>query len=68
MTDNIENSSQKSELAAKIGSTLFRRDISMGQAAKLFGIKQIDVNQLLQKNLDDFSVEELEEFLKALEE
>ena len=67
MTDTIENSQQKSELVSQIGSKLFRLDLSMGQAAKRFGITQTGVNQLLSSELDDFSIEQLQTFLQELE-
>lgn len=67
MSDTNEMSQQKSELAVKIGSILFKQDISMGQAAKRLEIAQTDVADLLNRELDGFSIEQLEGFLQVLE-
>jgi predicted XRE-type DNA-binding protein len=66
VTNSAENGSRKEELAVEIGSILFNRDITMGQAAKRLDITQTAVAQILNRNLDDFSVVQLEGFLQVL--
>ena len=62
-----DNNQRKGELASRIGSILFRLDLSIGQSAKRLGITQTEVSRLLRHEIDGFTVEQLETFLQEVE-
>jgi predicted XRE-type DNA-binding protein len=57
----------KAQLVSKIGAILEERGLTQTAAAKLFGVKQPDVSNLLRGQFRQFSVERLLRFLVALD-
>ena len=65
----IENSDEymaKSELAAEILRIVQRRRLTQAEAAKLLGIRQPKVSELLRGRLDGFSTDRLLRFIIRL--
>lgn len=65
----IENPDEylaKSELAAEILRIVQRRHFTQGEAAKLLGIRQPKVSELLRGRLDGFSTDRLLRFITQL--
>ena len=56
----------KAQLVYKIGTIIEERGLTQTAAAKLFGVKQPDVSNLLRGQFRQFSVERLLRFLVAL--
>ena len=56
----------KSEIAARIASIIDWRDLTQVQAAKLLGVNQADVSDLVRGKLRGFSTDRLFRFLNAL--
>jgi len=57
----------KAELARVIRRTIRNRGLTQSEVAKLFGVKQPDVSDLMRGKLSRFSMERLERFLNALD-
>jgi predicted XRE-type DNA-binding protein len=57
----------KAELARVIRSAIDERDLTQAEAAKLLGITQPDVSDLVRGKLARFSMDRLERFLNALD-
>ena len=65
----IENADEylaKSELAAEILRIVQRRRLTQAEAAKLLGIRQPKVSELLRGRLDGFSTDKLLRFITLL--
>jgi predicted XRE-type DNA-binding protein len=63
---NPEEALAKAELASKIAALLLERKLTQAKAAKLLGIDQPKVSNLLRGNLTGFSLERLMRFLLLL--
>jgi predicted XRE-type DNA-binding protein len=63
---NPEEALAKAELASKIASLLRERKLTQAKAAKLLGIDQPKVSNLLRGNLTGFSLERLMRLLLLL--
>ena len=63
---NPEEALAKAELAGKIASLIQERKLTQGKAAKLLGIDQPKVSNLLRGRLAGFSLERLMRFLLLL--
>jgi predicted XRE-type DNA-binding protein len=63
---NPEEALAKAELASKIAALLRERKLTQAKAAKLLGIDQPKVSNLLRGNLTGFSLERLMRFLLLL--
>ena len=63
---NPEEALAKAELASKIAALLRERKLTQAKAAKLLGIDQPKVSNLLRGNLTGFSLERLIRFLLLL--
>ena len=63
---NPEEALAKAELASKISALLRERKLTQAKAAKLLGIDQPKVSNLLRGNLTGFSLERLMRFLLLL--
>jgi predicted XRE-type DNA-binding protein len=64
--ENAEEYMAKSELAAEILRIVRRRRLTQVQAAKLLGIRQPKVSDLLRGRLDGFSTDRLLRFITRL--
>ena len=63
---NVEEHFVKAQLVFKIDTLLKKRKLKQVDAAKLFGIRQPDVSNMLRGGFRQFSVERLLRFLVAL--
>jgi predicted XRE-type DNA-binding protein len=63
---NAEEHLVKAQLVYKIGRLMKARKLRQIDAAKLFGVKQPDVSNMLRGDFRQFSVERLLRFLVAL--
>jgi predicted XRE-type DNA-binding protein len=64
--ENPEEYLAKSELAAEILRIVQRRRLTQAEAAKLLGIRQPKVSELLRGRLDGFSTDRLLRFITQL--
>ena len=64
--DNPEEYLAKSELAAEILRIVQRRRLTQAEVAKLLGIRQPKVSELLRGRLDGFSTDRLLRFITLL--
>ena len=64
--DNAEEYMAKSELAAEILRIVQRRRLNQAETAKLLGIRQPKVSELLRGRLDGFSTDRLLRFITRL--
>jgi predicted XRE-type DNA-binding protein len=64
--ENAEEYLAKSELAAEILRIVQRRRLTQAEAAKLLGIRQPKVSELLRGRLDGFSTDRLLRFITQL--
>ncbi len=64
--ENAEEYLAKSELAAEISRIVQRRRLTQVEAAKLLGIRQPKVSDLLRGRLDGFSTDRLLRFITLL--
>ena len=64
--ENADEYMAKSELAAEILRIVQRRRLTQAEAAKLLGIRQPKVSDLLRGRLDGFSTERLLRFITRL--
>ena len=64
--ENPEEYMAKAELAAEILRIVRRRRLTQAEAAKLLGIRQPKVSELLRGRLDGFSIERLLRFITRL--
>jgi predicted XRE-type DNA-binding protein len=65
---NAEEHFVKAQLVFKIDALLKKRKLKQVDAAKLFGIRQPDVSNMLRGEFRQFSVERLLRFLVALDQ
>lgn len=63
---NPEEALAKAELASKVGALIRERKLTQAKAAKLLGIDQPKVSNLLRGRLTGFSIERLMRFLLLL--
>jgi predicted XRE-type DNA-binding protein len=64
--ENADEYMAKSELAAEILRIVQRRRLTQAEAAKLLGIRQPKVSELLRGRLDGFSTDRLLRFITRL--
>src|ERR1017187_5828612 len=64
--ENADEYMAKSELAAEIPRIVQRRRLTQAEAAKLLGIRQPKVSELLRGRLDGFSTDRLLRFITQL--
>ena len=65
---NADDHMVKAELVFKIDTIIKKRRPKQVEAARLFGIRQPDVSNMLRGNFRQFSVERLLRFLVALDQ
>jgi predicted XRE-type DNA-binding protein len=66
-TRDAEERLAKAELARLIRRTIRQRDLTQTEAARVLGVKQPDVSDLVRGKLSRFSMTRLERFLNALD-
>jgi len=64
---DAEERLSKAELARVVRKAIQERGLTQAQAAKILGVKQPDVSDLVRGRLSRFSMERLERFLNALD-
>lgn len=65
---NAEEHFVKAQLVYKIDTIMKKRRLKQSEAARLFGVKQPDVSNMLRGEFRQFSVERLMRFLVALDQ
>ena len=65
---NAEEHFVKAQLVYKIETIMKKRRLKQSEAARLFGVKQPDVSNMLRGEFRQFSVERLMRFLVALDQ